>query len=109
MLELVSFLLLSLFSSDQEQLRLTKMRPCPPGLMRGTWRGGLPVSPPGGGPTDCPKGCSAAVEVKLAEDEFEMMDGLEIKLEELAGMMFEPAVGNGLDISTAVRNRTCPV
>ena len=80
------------------------MRPCPPGLMRGTWRGGLPVSPPPGGPTDCPKGCSAGVEV-----EFEMRDGLDIKLEGLAGMMFEPGVGNGLDISTAVRNRTWPV
>ena len=84
------------------------MRPCPPGLMRGTDRVGLLVSPPGG-PTACPKGCSTGVEVKLAEDEFEMMDGLDIKLEELEGIMLEPTVGNGLDISTAVRNRTWPV
>ena len=44
------------------------------------------------------------MEVRLAEDEFDMrlgvMDELDIKLEEL-----EPAV-DGLDISTAVRNRT---
>ena len=86
------------------------MRPCPPGLMRGTGRAALPPSPPGG-PTACPKGWSAGVvpglEVRLAEDEFDMrlgvMDGLDIKLEEL-----EPAV-DGLDISTAVRNRTWPV
>ena len=83
--------------------------------MRGTGRVALPPSPPGGappgGPTACPKGWSAGVvpgfEVSLAEDEFDMrlgvMDGLDIKLEEL-----EPAV-DGLDISTAVRNRTWPV
>ena len=55
--------------------------------------------------------------MRLAEDgiEFDMrldvMDGLDIKLEadeELAGIMLEPAV-DGLDISTAVRNRTWPV
>ena len=85
------------------------MRPCPPGLMRGTGRDALPLSPAGaGGPTACPKAWSAGVgpgfEVRLAEDEFDMrlgvMDGLDIKLEEL-----EPAV-DGFDISTAVRKRT---
>ena len=106
------------------------MRPCPPGVMRGTGRGALPVSPPGegppgppdppgppgpGGPTACPNGWSVGVvpgfEVRLAEDEFDMrlgvMDGLDIKLE-LAGIMLEPTA-DGLDISTAVRNRTWPV
>ena len=55
--------------------------------------------------------------MRLAEDGIEfdkrldVMDGLDIKLEaqeELTGNMLEPAV-DGLDISTAVRNRTWPV
>ena len=107
-------------SSNRLIMTPTKMRPWPPGLMRVTGRGALPLSPPPVEPTACPKGCSAdgvpEFEVKLAEEDIEfdmrldVMDELDIKLEaeEELAIMLEPAV-DGFDISTAVRNRTWPV
>ena len=82
------------------------MRPCPPGLMRGTGRRARPPSPP-----DCwAKGCPRARSVVPDADEerLDVTDELDTKLgEELARMLFDDV--GGLVISTAVKNRTWPV
>ena len=85
------------------------MRPCPPGLMRGTGRRARPPSPPACWAKGCPSARSVDEVVPDADEErLDVTDELDTKLgEELARMLFDDV--GGLVISTAVKNRTWPV
>ena len=85
------------------------MRPCPPGLMRGTGRRARPPSPPACWANGCPSARSVDEVVPDADEErLDVTDELDTKLvEELARMLFDDV--GGLVISTAVKNRTWPV
>ena len=85
------------------------MRPCPPGLMRGTGRRARPPSPPVCWTKGCPRARSVDEVVPDADEErLDVTDELDTKLvEELARMLFDDV--GGLVISTAVKNRTWPV
>ena len=85
------------------------MRPCPPGLMRGTGRRARPPSPPACWTNGCPRARSVdEVVPDTDEQRLDVTDELDTKLgEELARMLFDDV--GGLVISTAVKNRTWPV
>ena len=93
-----------------KSLTFTKMRPCPPGLKRGTGRRARPPSPPA---CCVAKGCPSARSVDEVvpdadEERLDVTDELDTKLgEELARMLFDDV--GGLVISTEVKNRTWPV
>ena len=93
-----------------KSLIFTKMRPGPPGLMRGTGRWARPPSPPACWTNGCPRAPRSVDEVVPDADEqrLDVTDELDTKLgEELARMLFDDV--GGLVISTAVKNRTWPV
>ena len=93
-----------------KSLIFTKIRPCPPGLMRGTGRRARPPSPPACWTKGWPRAPRSVDEVVPDTDEqrLDVTDELDTKLgEELARMLFDDV--GGLVISTAVKNRTWPV